>query len=110
MIDKVTDKACITKFDVDDLMLGVNGIAFDLQIYHYSRKIYGGTSGVNSVYILADDNPNTLSAGGYVNLESGDAVQSRIKAIGYTSGQSILRQFTGVISEPYSFTLSGTVR
>lgn len=76
----------------------------------YSRKIYGGVSGVNSVYILTDDNINNLSASGHVDLESGDAVQVRIDAIGYTSGQSMLRQLTGVISEPYSFTLSGTVR
>lgn len=113
-IDKVTDKASISAYDMDDLLIGVNshGSAFDVTVTRYVliavRDSASGT--VKTIYVAADDDINSLSGGGIVYLEQGDAVQVRVEGIGITKGQSLIRAFLSVSEEPFKFSLSGTVR
>lgn len=112
-LDKVTDKASISAYDINDLLLGVNsgGVAFDVKIYRYSSLIYKDAAGIiQNIFLMTDDDINSLSGNNQVDLISGDSVQVRVQAIGYTNGQSMLSQLLNIADEPYSFTLAACVR
>jgi hypothetical protein len=108
-IDRVTDKASVSKDDMDNLYLAINshGNAFDAEVVRYERTAIPDSPGrAKSVYVATDD----VFGDTTIELKSGDVVQVRVFAVSKTTAQILLFRLLRVNEPDFKFTLAGTVR
>lgn len=102
-IDKVTDKASITKQDLDDLYVGVNaaGGTYDVRVKRYIRTSVQDGSTTRTLY-LADDSVGTLNIG--------DVVKVTVVEVGTSPTKRLLWSLLRIDSGDGKFSLAGSVR
>lgn len=113
-IDKVTDKALITQYDLNDLYLAVNshGSAFEVTVERYQlleEPIPGG--GTKLLYLKHDDTYSLMTGEiNEVELNIKDVVKVHVKEVAMSSGSRLFWTVLRVDKGKFEFSLAGTVR
>lgn len=112
-IDKVTDKAAITQYDLDDLYLGVNahGGSFNVTVSEYiaaSEPLPDGST--RTIYIKRNmEEDMEKSSIKTVDLNVGDVVKVTVEEVAMSSGKRLLWTLLHVDKGYFEFSMAGSV-
>jgi hypothetical protein len=110
-IDKTTDKASITKADLDDLYLGVNaaGGTYDVKVKRYIRLSTLDENNEPRTLYLSDDYIDKTT-GKATDMNIGDVVKVTVDEVGMSPAKRLLWTLLRVDSGESKFSLAGSVR
>ena len=113
-IDKVTDKALITQYDLNDLYLAVNshGGAYEVVVERYQlleEPIPGG--GTKLLYLKHDDTYDLMTCKeDEIELNIKDVVKVHVEEVSMSAGKRLFWTILRVDKGKFEFSLAGTVR
>lgn len=105
-IDQTIDSRKVTDEQLEELYLGVSGLGpiVDTEVKRYVKVVDPDPNtpgGIYTTYVLADDN---------TKFNQGDKIKLRVKAIGYTGSERLLRSTIGLWLPAIDYTFVGRVR
>ena len=113
-IDKVTDKALITQYDLNDLYLAVNshGGAYEVVVERYQlleEPVPG--SGTKLLYLKHDDTYDLMTGKeDEIELNIKDVVKVHVEEVSMSAGKRLFWTILRVDKGKFEFSLAGTVR
>lgn len=105
-IDETIDSRQITDTQLEDFYLSISGLGpvCDVEIERYVKVVDPDpkrAGGIYTTYVYSDDNRT---------FNQGDKVKVRVKAIGYTGIENMMRSSVGTWLPRIDYTLAGRVR